>query len=513
MAEVTPERTGGTARSAFQTGAVAALVATVAMLALGFLADAPIAPQLVADRLTAIIPVSVFAKILGNLENGAKPLLFAGVVIGQVVVGGLASVAAGRLADRGVRLGAVFTGLLVGAWALLSLVLAPFGGIGLVGSDSTAGIVKTGISFLVAAFVYAGVTVIGLTDTWGSSQELDPGRRRILRFASFGIPTVLAGAYLGRFGIRLAQKSAAAPVTRANGELVSPLTATSDFYIVSKNFVDPSVSLNGWDLQIKGLVDHPRTYQYDELRARPAVKRTTTLECISNEVGGDYISTGEWTGIPLRELLNEVGIQPNATKLVMRAADDYSDSIHLTAAMDPDTMLVYNLNGAPLPEEHGFPARLIVPGIFGMKNVKWLKSIEAVDDDFRGYWQQRGWDDLATVQTMSRIDVPAHGKELPLGVETQIGGIAFAGDRGISKVEVSTDDGKTWAEATLKPPLSPLTWVLWTYAWTPAETGSHKLVVRAWDGTGTAQTTDEAPPLPSGATGLDRSQVNVVRAG
>lgn len=495
--------------SVFYTGAVAALLATVVMMALGLLAGAPIAPQLIADRLTALIPIGVFDKILGSLENGAKPLLFIGVVLGQVVVGGLAAMLAYRIAARGVRLSLIFGGLLLGAWAVLALVLAPIGAIGLVGSHSLAGIWKTGLSFLVDAFVYAGIVVIGLTETVESGRELDGSRRRLLRYASFGIPAALAVAYLGRFGIRLAQKSAAQTVTAPNGKLLPALTPASNFYIVSKNFVDPTVSLNGWHLTFKGLVEHPHTYSYDELRAKPAMKEITTLECISNEIGGDYISTGEWTGVRLSDILSEVGVKPSATKLVLRAADGYADSIHMVAALHPYTMLVYDLNGKPLPNEHGFPLRMIVPGIFGMKNAKWLTSIEAVNYDFRGYWQTRGWGDQATVQTMSRIDVPGYGNNLPAGVQTLIGGIAFAGDRGISKVEVSTDNGQTWSEASMQPPLSKLTWVLWTHQWTPPKPGDYQLLARAWDGTGTPQTTKENPTAPDGATGLDMVLVHV----
>ncbi|MBX5446376.1 molybdopterin-dependent oxidoreductase, partial [Sphaerobacter sp.] len=161
---------------------------------------------------------------------------------------------------------------------------------------------------------------------------------------------------------------------------------------------------------------------------------------------------------------------------------------------------------------HGYPLRLIVPGIFGMKNVKWITRIEAVDRDFQGYWQERGWSDIATVQTMSRIDVPASNRTLVAGQPTLIAGIAFAGDRGISKVEVSTDDGETWAPATLDEPLSPLTWVLWRYEWTPIRPGRYHLVVRAYDGQGQVQDAKERPPLPDGATGYHTVSVRVGEA-
>lgn len=499
------------ARTAFSTGMVAGLLAALVMLLLGVLWGAPIPPQIIADHLTRLIPLDLFARVLGSLESAAKPLAFAGVVVGQMVLGGALAVLAGALVRRGARVWALFLGLLVLVWALLGLVIAPLGGLGLLGRDAASGVGTTALAFLAAAFVYAGLVGLGLSDAAGGSRvAFDPGRRHWLRVATFGLPAVLAGLYLARFGVRLAQQSAAAPASASSGVLPSPITPTRNFYVVSKNFVDPTVSTADWHLTVDGLVDRPLTLTYDELRARPSVRKITTLECISNPVGGDYISTGEWTGISYRELLAEVGAHPETVKVVMHAADGYADSVSLAVAMHPDTMLVYDLNGEPLPKEHGFPLRAIIPGIFGMKNVKWIERIELVNHNFQGFWQERGWSDVATVLTMSRIDVPADGRDIVAGQQTLVAGIAFAGNRGISRVEVSTDGGTNWAEATIEPPPSPLTWVLWTYPWTPGQVGKATLVVRAWDGQDRPQATLEQPPLPNGATGLHRIEVRVV---
>ncbi|HET9016272.1 MAG TPA: molybdopterin-dependent oxidoreductase [Thermomicrobiaceae bacterium] len=502
---------GAPSRSAFSTGALAALLVAVVMLVLAALAGAPVGPQLVADRLTALVPVNIFSSVLSGLESAAKPMVFGGVVIGQILLGGLLGLAAAAGVRRGLSLPAVFGGLVAAVWVLLALVIAPIGGIGVAGVGSSGGAGVTVIGDAIDAVVFAGVVALGLSSS-AEPAAVDAGRRTLLRVAAFGVPGALAAAYLARFGVSLAEKSGVTPSTNSSGKLVSPITPASTFYVVSKNFVDPTVSLNGWSLGVSGKVSHPQIFQYQQLRARPAVNRVTTLECISNDVGGDYISTGQWTGFALRDLLAEVGLQPSATHLVMRAADDYSDSIPLAAAMHPYTMLVYDLNGAPLPNEHGYPLRMIVPGIFGMKNVKWLKSIEAITTDYSGYWQQRGWSNVATVQTMSRIDVPYDGNPITAGTPTLVGGIAFAGDRGISRVEVSTDGGHTWSRADIQPPPSSLTWVIWTRTWTPAKAGSYTLMVRAWDGKGVPQTTTSQPPLPNGATGLDSIQVSVVAA-
>ncbi len=189
----------------------------------------------------------------------------------------------------------------------------------------------------------------------------------------------------------------------------------------------------------------------------------TTLSCISNELNGDLAGTAEWTGLPLRDLLKEAGVDPAAVDIVFRAADGYDDSIPLAQAMHPTTLLVTGMNGEPLPPDHGFPARLIVPPIYGMKNVKWVQRIEAVDNDYQGYWQTRGWSDPAPYQIWGRIDTPASGEEIPAGPAVAAG-VAAAGDRGIFRVEISLDEGATWADATLEPSINPdFTWVRWVF--------------------------------------------------
>lgn len=495
-------------------GAIAALLATVVTLVLANLWGTPVLPQLLADRLIALVPVELFGTVLDSLESRAKPLTLIGLTLMLVAIGGVVGgLLAARVRQHG-QPARMFVPITAVTWVILSFIAAPFGGVGLIGRDSLAGAWVTGIAFLIAAVVYAGATVLGLRFLVKEPPAgSDSSRRRFIKLAGFGIPTLLAFTYLGRFAIRLARKSDAAPVpTNAEAALTPALTPTDDFYIVSKNFIDPAVSLTDWQLQVHGMVQHPRVYQHQEITSRPSLKKTTTLECISNEVGGSYISTGEWTGFPLRDLLADSGVYSGVVDVVLRAADDYSDSISLDAALDPDTILVYELNGQPLAKEHGFPLRLIVPGIYGMKNVKWITGIELVNTDYQGYWQQRRWSDIATVQTMSRIDTPRSRTRVASGAETLVGGVAFSGDRGISRVDVSTDGGKTWNAADLEQPLSPLTWVRWSYHWNPEGTGRRDLLAQAWDGKGTPQTREERPTLPDGATGLHQVTVSVVPA-
>jgi DMSO/TMAO reductase YedYZ molybdopterin-dependent catalytic subunit len=285
--------------------------------------------------------------------------------------------------------------------------------------------------------------------------------------------------------------------------LALEVTPNADFYEVSKNPFDPQVDPNSWRLQISGLVDRPFSLTYKEIKALPSVEQYATLCCISNDVGGNLIGNALWRGVRLKDLLEKAGVKPEAVDIVLRARDDYSDSLPVSKAMAEGNILVYEMNGEPLSVSHGSPVRLIVPGIYGKKNVKWITGIEAVNYDYLGFWQNRGWDDRAVYKTLSRIDAP----ESAVGESATIAGIAFAGDRGISKVEVSTDGGKTWEQAEIKPALSQYSWVLWHKEWSPGYSGSHLIKVRATDGTGTTQTAVYSSPYPNGSSGYDSKEV------
>ncbi|MFM9105406.1 MAG: molybdopterin-dependent oxidoreductase [Chloroflexota bacterium] len=293
----------------------------------------------------------------------------------------------------------------------------------------------------------------------------------------------------------------------AGGRLSPRLTPLGDFYHVSKNIADPRVAADGWSLEITGLVDTPKRYTLAELQARSTVRRITTLACISNELNGPLIGTAEWSGVTLGDLLAEAGVKAGVVDLVFTCADDYQDSITLERALDPDTMLVTGMNGAPLTDDHGFPARMIVPGIYGMKNVKWVETIELVDTDFQGFWQTRGWSDPAPYQIWGRIDTPASGDDVPAGPAVAAG-MASAGDRGVSRVEVSLDEGATWADADLEPAINaPFTWVRWRFGFEARDSGD--LWIRVTDGEGSVAPQEERPPLPDGATGWPSRRINV----
>jgi DMSO/TMAO reductase YedYZ molybdopterin-dependent catalytic subunit len=276
------------------------------------------------------------------------------------------------------------------------------------------------------------------------------------------------------------------------------LTPSEDFYRIDINLRPIAIEGESWVLEVDGLFDNPRPLTLSDLRAYPAVTQTITLSCISNPVGGDLIGTSNWTGVRLRDVLKDLGLRPEAEELFIEAADGFFESVAMEDLMDPRTLLVYGMNGQTLPVKHGFPLRIYIPNRYGMKQPKWITRIEAIDDKGPGYWVKRGWSAEARPQIVSVIDSVAI--DHAMDGKVPIGGIAWAGDRGIQKVEVQVD-GEEWVEAVLRmPPLSSLTWVHWRYDW-PMVPGRHTFRVRATDGTGALQIDEVNGVRPNGATG------------
>jgi len=290
---------------------------------------------------------------------------------------------------------------------------------------------------------------------------------------------------------------------------LSGITPTADFYLVSKNIDgDPMVDGKSWVLRVEG--DDPYSLSLRELLAEPHFEQVQTLECISNFVGGSLISTGVWKGVPLHRLLERAGIPSGTVEIAFGCVDGYTESLPLDVALQRSTLVADHLNGGRLPDEHGYPARILVADRYGMKNPKWLTVVRPVHRPVTGYWEGFGWSDQAIVTTTSRIDYPANNQALTAGELVPVRGIAYAGDRGISKVEISLNNGATWQPVTVHPASSRFAWSVWTFAWIPAR-GDYTLLVRATDGQGNLQVAWRSRgTFPSGASGLANVLVSVI---
>jgi DMSO/TMAO reductase YedYZ molybdopterin-dependent catalytic subunit len=298
-------------------------------------------------------------------------------------------------------------------------------------------------------------------------------------------------------------------------------TSNADFFQLDLNapyythyssaLCSPRLDPNTYTLTIQGKVEEPLILGLKDLEQFQTADEYETLECVLNTINppGSMIGTAKWTGLRLGDLLRRVGVTPEAKYVVFRCADGYDVGIPLERAMHPGTLLAYRMNDLVLPPAHGYPVRAVVAGIYGMKNAKYITEIEVVDYEYVGYWQREEyWSNDLTIKTKSIILYPKDHAQVNGSIP--IAGIAFAGDRGISRVEVSVDDGQTWNEAVLKKPASPYVWVLWAYQWNMMRTGTYTITARAYDGQGVMQDPKDNPRNhPNGASGLHSIQVTL----
>jgi DMSO/TMAO reductase YedYZ molybdopterin-dependent catalytic subunit len=500
-------------------GAAAALVIDAAVHT--FWTSVPFTPVSVAQAVIRVAPGWLDALFINRLQHAARPSAVIGCGVGFVVLAVLLGLLLPRLRDA--LGGQVEPAVAVLALPAYAVALAAYGHE--MGSVSLTVYALVLLPVLALAALVSARVYRTLTDPARGASP-DALRRAVVNGVWIGGVGFLAGwASLGRFVFRrpnpgrlrlhLGEVSPAptpseGPGAAAFGRIVglSPEVTPSDrFYVVNEELVYPDIDPDTWSLEVRGLVDRPFRLSYRQLTRMPAVEQFQTLVCISNQVGGHLISNAKWTGIPMPDLLNRAGVRSGAVEVVSSSVDGFADSIPLATAMGRTTLVAVGMNDHVLPREHGYPARLLVPGYYGMKMPKWLGAIEVVDQPFQGFWEQRGWIKEAVVKTMSRIDTPQKGQDV--GTTVAIAGVAFAGDRGISRVEVSTDGGRTWSPALLKPALSAFTWRLWRYRFTaPNGARDVEIQVRAVDGTGAVQTGRVAPPEYSGSSGYH--EVNVV---
>ncbi|HEX5732212.1 MAG TPA: molybdopterin-dependent oxidoreductase [Blastocatellia bacterium] len=497
-------------------GFIAALVMTFVMLVLRYLLGLATPAELFGDRIAPTFNPGEFLQLLQQF-GGYNELKQAGagsVLAGQIVVGTLGGLIYASLAGRG-RRGFIFACVFVGLFWIVSLiVLWPVLETSYLGLPPAWATI-TNATGLLLSYVSYGAALLFAYRFMTSNEPIKeraitagpPIKRRVFIASTAGV--AVAAATFGLLYKLFQIATFSYDGKQYIGPEVQPITPTEDFYTVTKNVIDPEVARSVWRLEVTGMVEQPRDYSYADLRALPVTTQETTLMCISNWVGGGLMSNAVWRGVPLRSLIEAASPRAGVVEVMFRAVDGYTDTIPYEKAMEESTFVAYEMNEAPLTQTHGFPARIVVPGMYGEKSVKWVTRIELVDHDAKGFYEQQGWGPDFVVPTRSRFDFPYYDQEIKFQPAITLKGIAFGGDRGVSRVEVSTDGGRAWNEARIDYPGSRLTWALWSYDWRPASAGEYKLVVRATDGTGAPQIAEDRSTVPQGATGYHRVTVRL----
>ena len=448
--------------------------------------------SLVVDLMPA--PVLTFSiLVLGEVGDKLGFLLALALAVAAFGLVTLAGFALGRRYGTAAAIGAVY----FGGWGLAALLTgAPWTALGVAAP-------------MVAATALVAVRPLDhLGDRVG---EVDESRRLLVRVAGVAGASGLAYLLGSRMPFRTPPRLSVIPaaeqatIKRKLDEarstslavdgidgLVSPVGA---FYEVDIDTIDPAVDVADWTLSVTGAVETELSLSYDGLTSRQPAHRFVTLRCVGEPLNGDLMDNALWTGVPVDDLLTEAGVSAGATHVRLRAEDDYYETFPLDALRGG--LLAYGMNGYLLPRGHGYPVRALVPGHWGEVNVKWLTAMEVLKREDKSYWEERGWHGTGPVNTVAKLHAQNHLDDGRI----QVGGHAYAGTRGVRSVEVSTDGGSTWNDATLSAPLSDEdVWRQWSYAYQPPG-GEHEVVVRATDGTGTRQPQTRMQAFPSGASG------------
>ncbi len=543
------EKTGSiSTTTSFVGGLAAGAVAIAISLIIRSFAAGPFIPELASQTLFSLTPGQFESQAVANFGPLAKYSAFAGAIIVNFILYGLFAIWVDRLHKKIHWKGYVGKAILSSVVAYVILLIVT---ISLVTITETrthtqpTSIIRLVLSLILPQIAF-GFTLSSFYEKVRrpsrkpvvekpseAPTEIDYKKRALLR-AAIASAVALPILYLGLnrlFSTQEVQLPSSSSLSllplqskskplgfedpRLAPLLDSEVTPTYLFYRIDINPIVPVVDATSWTLTVKGLVNNPLTITYEEIKAMPSVEEYATLQCVSNKIGGDLTSTALWKGVRLKDVLQKAQVKPGAKYIAVRCYDGYDVGIPLERGLLDGSILAYEMNLAPLTSEHGYPVRAIVPGLYGMMNPKWITEIELVDNVYEGYWARNGWTNVATEDTHSFIVIPGQAPvrvrfrnldveniNIVPGQKVPVAGIAFAGDRGIAKVEVSTDGGVTWKSASIKDPLSKYTWVLWTAGFTPATAqGNYRIVVRATDKTGKVQTAEVRPPFPDGATG------------
>jgi DMSO/TMAO reductase YedYZ molybdopterin-dependent catalytic subunit len=542
------EKTGSiSTTNSFVGGLAAGAVAIAISLIIRSFAGGPFIPELASQTLFSLTPGQFESQAVANFGPLAKYSAFAGAIIVNFILYGLFALWVDRLHKKIHWNGYVGKAILSSVVAYVILLIVTISLVTITEARThtqPTSIIRLVLSLILPQIAF-GFTLSSFYEKVrlpsrkpvvekpsGTPTEIDYKRRALLRAAiasAVALPILYLGlnrlfstqevqppsSSLSLLPLQSKSKALGFEDPRLAPLLDSEVTPTYLFYRIDINPIVPVVDATSWTLTVKGLVNNPLTITYEEIKAMPSVKEYATLQCVSNKIGGDLTSTALWKGVRFKDVLQKAQVKPGAKYIAVRCYDGYDVGIPLERGLLEGSILAYEMNLSPLTSEHGYPVRAIVPGLYGMMNPKWITEIELVDNVYEGYWARNGWTNVATEDTHSFIVIPGQApvrdrfRNLDIeninivpGQKVPVAGIAFAGDRGIAKVEVSTDGGVTWKSAIIKDPLSKYTWVLWTAGFTPATAqGNYRIVVRATDKTGKIQTAEVRPPFPDGATG------------
>jgi DMSO/TMAO reductase YedYZ molybdopterin-dependent catalytic subunit len=455
------------------------------------------------DKLALEILIVLVALVIGagvGILAATRRGLAAAVIAAFAAIGFVASIGDPD-AEGGLAAIAAGVEAIAGIWVLNRLVPLAAGTARLTGGGRSRATAAAKAALMPdwsrrALLLQGGAIAIGSFVATAAGQLLLEGQRKPVPVGGLPEPqsvaTLPTGADLGIAG--------ETPIVMPNDQ----------FYRIDTALISPNVDVSTWTVKVKGMVDHEVTLTYDQLIQLPIIEQYVTIACVSNYVGGNLVGNAAWRGVELRRVLAMAGVQSGATQLVGRSVDGFTVGMPVEWVMDESRtpMIAIGMNGQPLPRVHGYPARLIVPGLYGyVSATKWLAELELTTfEAFSAYWVPLGWAQKAPILTQSRIDLPKNGASLRAG-QVPVAGVAWAPDRGIVKVEVSIDGGD-WQAARLSTPISKATWVQWLYDWN-ASAGSHTIEVRATDGNQIVQTADRSEPAPDGARGHHRIGVSV----
>lgn len=507
------------ARDAASGAAAAALALGISELAAGLL-GLPSLVEGLGNWVIDAVPTPIKEWAIATFGTNDKLVLLIGITVVTILFGALVGVVSRR------RFGIAIASF-IGFAVLAALAATTDPNVSLGTAIIPAGLAA--ISGLASLQWLFGRTTEPAGDAAPPTVDApDLSRRNVILGlgAALGLAAVSAGvgrnlldrakrSVAGRADVVLPVAAEALPAVSPTAELgldgLSPvITPNATFYRIDTAFSLPRVDIQEWALTIEGMVDRPYSISYVDLLDMRMVERDVTLSCVSNEVGGDLVGNARWLGVPLTEVLDRAGVQPEAEQLVGRSVDDFTVGFPVEAVYDGrEALVAVGMNGDPLPLEHGFPARLVVAGLYGyVSATKWLSSLELTGwDQFDAYWIPRGWSKEAPIKTQSRIDTPRSSQQIESG-RRQVAGVAWAPTRGIAKVEVQLGEGADWVEAELSEALSENTWLQWAVEW-DAPAGTQELKVRATDGEGNLQTDEIVPPAPNGASGWHTIHVEV----